>query len=111
MAEKGVIRRVIRGLYDYPAYSNLLKKSLSPDVNQVAYALVRKFGWQIQISGNEELQKLRSYLLDASGAKVEFDNESLVLPKTLIDRTLKDTQYVTSWVACNIRRVVLGANG
>ena len=55
MAEKGVIRRVMRGLYDYPAYSKLLKKDLSPDIDQVAQALARKFGWQIQISGNAAL--------------------------------------------------------
>ncbi len=55
MAERGVIRRVIRGLYDYPAYSKLLKKSLSPDIDQVAHTLARKFGWPIQISGNAAL--------------------------------------------------------
>lgn len=55
MAEKGKIRRVMRGLYDYPAYSKLLKKDLSPDIDQVAQALARKFGWQIQISGNAAL--------------------------------------------------------
>ena len=177
MEKKGVIRRVIRGLYDYPAHSRLLKKKLSPDVDQVAHALARKFGWKIQISGNaalnlvglstqiptqylylsdgpsktyqlgntevtfkktrftqlglkhsyneilvqavqalgdktltsEEQQKLRVYLLDASGAKVD-DNDSgepVMLPQPLIDKTLKDTQYVTGWIARNIRRVVL----
>ena len=177
MEKKGVIRRVMRGLYDYPAHSRLLKKKLSPDVDQVAHALARKFGWKIQISGNaalnlvglstqiptqylylsdgpsktyqlgntevtfkktrftqlglkhsyneilvqavqalgdktltsEEQQKLRVYLLDASGAKVD-DNDSgepVMLPQPLIDKTLKDTQYVTGWIARNIRRVVL----
>ena len=33
--KKGTIRRVIRGLYDYPPYSDLLKKQLSPDIDQV----------------------------------------------------------------------------
>ena len=55
MAKKGLIRRVMRGLYDYPAYSKLLKKPLSPNIDQVAHALARKFGWQIQISGNAAL--------------------------------------------------------
>ncbi len=55
MAEKGAIRRIMRGLYDYPAYSKLLQKDLSPDIDQVAQALARKFGWQIQISGNAAL--------------------------------------------------------
>lgn len=179
MEKRGVIRRVMRGLYDYPAYSRLLKKKLNPDIDQVAHALARKFGWNIQVSGNaalnivglstqvptqylylsdgpskayqlgntevkfkktrftqlglrykyneilvqavqvlgdkkltsEEQQKLRIYLINASGTKVEnnVSDENIALPQLLIDRTLKDTQYVTSWIASNIRQVVLGA--
>jgi hypothetical protein len=48
---KGTIRRVIRGLYDYPRFSTLLNQELSPDMDQVAQALARKFGWRIQPSG------------------------------------------------------------
>lgn len=54
----GTIRRVLRGLYDYPKYSKLLKKDLSPDIDQVAQALARKFGWTIQASGNAALNIL-----------------------------------------------------
>ena len=49
--QDGEIRRVIRGLYDRPAYSNLLAGPMSPDVDQVARALARKFGWRIQPGG------------------------------------------------------------
>ena len=178
MAEKGVVRRVMRGLYDYPVYSSLLKKSLNPDANQVAHALARKFGWHIQISGNaalnlvglstqvptqylylsdgpskayqlgntviqfkktrftqlglkyphneiliqavqalgdnaltnEEQQKLRDYLFKANRLKTDVDGDNLALPKVVVDRTLKDTQYVTGWIAGNIRKVLLGVN-
>ena len=41
---KGTIRRVIRGLYDYSRFSSLLSQDLSPDMDQVAQALARKFG-------------------------------------------------------------------
>jgi hypothetical protein len=173
MAEKGVVRRVIRGLYDYPAYSKLLKKQLSPDIDQVAQALARKFGWQIQISGNaalnmvglstqvptqylylsdgpskayelgnitirfkktrftqlglrfqqseilvqavqalgdraltaDEQQKIIRYLIKTSGIKEVVENGEL--SELLINRILKDTQYVTSWIARNIRQIVL----
>ena len=37
------IRRVCRGIYDYPKYSELLRQELSPDFDQVAYAFARKF--------------------------------------------------------------------
>ncbi len=56
--EKGRIRRIIRGIYDYPKFSELLKRELSPDIDQVARALARKFGWTIQVSGNTALNIL-----------------------------------------------------
>jgi hypothetical protein len=49
--KKGTIRRVIRGIYDYPADSVILKAPLSPKLDQVADAVARKFRWRIQPSG------------------------------------------------------------
>jgi len=49
--KEDLIRRVIRGIYDYPRHSDLLKKSISPDIDQVAHALARKFAWRIQPDG------------------------------------------------------------
>ena len=173
MAERGVIRRIMRGLYDYPAYSKLLQKDLSPDIDQAAQALARKFGWQIQISGNaalnvtglstqvptqylyltdgpsktyqigniaiefkktrftqlglkykqsevlvqaiqalgkrvlscDEKQKIIHYLASTSGIKDVV--ECGQLSELQINRILKDTQYVTSWIVRNIRQVLL----
>jgi len=48
---KGMIRRVIRGIYDYPHHSELLDADVSPDIDGVAAALARKFSWRIQPSG------------------------------------------------------------
>lgn len=42
---------MIRGVYDYPRYSKLLQKAVVPDLDQVAHALARKFGWRIQPDG------------------------------------------------------------
>src|SRR5277367_6165672 len=47
----GIIRRVIRGIYDYPGYSKTLRGPVSPDIDQVAHALARKFVWRIQPDG------------------------------------------------------------
>ena len=52
------IRRVSRGIYDYPKYSELLQKELSPDVEQVARAIGRKFNWRIEVSGESALNIL-----------------------------------------------------
>jgi hypothetical protein len=51
LEKEGSIRRVLRGLYDYPRFSNLLQKTVAADVDQVAKALARKFGWRIQPDG------------------------------------------------------------
>ncbi len=56
--EKGTIRRVIRGVYDYPKFSKLLDREIASDIDQVAHALARKFGWEIQITGNAALNLL-----------------------------------------------------
>lgn len=52
------IRRVSRGIYDYPKYSELLQKELSPDIEQVALAIGRKFNWRIEVSGESALNIL-----------------------------------------------------
>ncbi len=51
LVEAGTIRRVIRGIYDYPRFSELLQHPLAPDPHRVAEALARKFGWRIQPDG------------------------------------------------------------
>ncbi|QSH40578.1 DUF6088 family protein [Lentisphaerota bacterium ZTH] len=58
LTNTGNIRRVIRGIYDYPKYSKLLKENLSPDIHQVAHAIARKNGWRLQKSGEEALNEL-----------------------------------------------------
>ena len=54
-AANGIIRRVIIGLYEYPQYSTLLKRNVATDLHQTACALVRRFKWDIQPSGETAL--------------------------------------------------------
>jgi len=46
--QKGTIRRIIRGIYYFPRTSRLLKQELLPNIDPIAHALARKFGWRIQ---------------------------------------------------------------
>jgi hypothetical protein len=48
LVRAGTIRRIGRGLYDVPRYSELLKTVLSPSADQIAKATARKYGWHIQ---------------------------------------------------------------
>ena len=59
LARTGKIRRVSHGVYDYPGHSELLGKTLSPAIDQIAQALARKFNWRIQPSGDAALNLLR----------------------------------------------------
>ena len=58
LVKEGKIRRVCRGMYDYPKYSEFLKQDLSPDIDQVARAFARKFNWRIEILGDTALNML-----------------------------------------------------
>ncbi len=58
LARKDTIRRVMRGIYDYPKFSSLLDQRMGPDIDQVAHAIARKNGWQIEVSGNTALNLL-----------------------------------------------------
>jgi len=58
LEKSGRIRRVLKGVYDYPRHSELLQQTLSPDLDQVAHALARKFNWEIYPSGEAALNLL-----------------------------------------------------
>lgn len=48
LTQAETIRRIIRGIYDYPRFSSFLNEIMGPDIHQVSLALARKFGWEIQ---------------------------------------------------------------
>lgn len=58
LVQEGKIRRLIRGVYDFPKYSKLLEQYLSPEIDNVAHALARKFKWRIEPSGDVALYLL-----------------------------------------------------
>lgn len=52
------IRRIARGLFDYPKTNPALGGELSPDIDQAAKALARKFRWAILPYGNLAANRL-----------------------------------------------------
>lgn len=52
------IRRVIRGIYDKPYYSNVLKEYSSPNIEEIAKAIARNYGWEISPLGLTALNLL-----------------------------------------------------
>ena len=54
----GKIRRVISGIYDKPAYSQLIQQYSVPRIDKIAEALARRFNWNIAPSGDTALNIL-----------------------------------------------------
>lgn len=93
LADAGTIRRIARGLYDYPPYSELLKRQLSPDFDQAAKAFSRKYGWTICPDGETALNLLGLstqvparilYLSDGPSRRVEIGNQVIEFKNTAL---------------------------
>ena len=98
------IRRIWRGIYDYPLFSNVLKRQVAPDMNHVAHALARKFNWRIYPAGDTALNYLGLstqmvahyvYLSDGPSKKYAIRNRNLEFKHTTLKETsLKYTNTV-----------------
>lgn len=93
LEQRGKVRRVLRGVYDYPSFSDLLGQELSPDIDQVARALARKFGWRIQPSGataqnllglSTQVPARAVYLSDGPDRTYRVGNTALVFEHTAL---------------------------
>ena len=87
LAEAGTIRRLMRGIYDYPAFSALLNAPASPDPDAIARAIARAYGWTISPAGETALNLLGlstqvpaqwRYLSDGPSKKYDWESGILV---------------------------------
>ena len=51
ITKAGVLRRILKGVYEKPKYSKLLTEYVATDPNMVAKALARSYHWTIAPSG------------------------------------------------------------
>lgn len=58
LEDNGKIRRVTRGVYDCPKYSELLGEYEAPSPHHIAIAIARNNNWTIAPSGNTALNQL-----------------------------------------------------
>jgi len=98
LAREGKIRRIMPGLYDYPRYSDILKKEIAPDMQKAAEAIARKYGWRIYPDGNTALNYLglstqvvakNIYLSDGPGKKYRIGNRDLFFRHTTTKEAAK----------------------
>lgn len=82
LEEANVIRRVMRGVYEFPEYSEFLNEYVSPSPEKVAHALARNYGWTIVPCGDTALNLLGistqvpavwSYVSDGTYKTYEYD--------------------------------------
>ena len=87
LTEKGTIRRIGRGLYEYPRKSDLVGV-LSPDLNRVATAMAGREGIRIQPSGafaanvlhlSEQVPLRVVFLTDGPTRKAQIGNQTIEL--------------------------------
>lgn len=84
--QKGTIRRLTRGLYDYPRFSSFLNAKLGPDIDLASHALSRKYKWHIVPNGPTSLYLLglstqvpARYVYISSGPNKKYDLLGFVL--------------------------------
>ena len=87
LEKRGMIRRVLRGVYDKPKFSTLLKEYAAPIPDQIAHAIARNYNWTISASGNTALNLLGlsaqvpadwSYISSGPYKKYTFGNVTLM---------------------------------
>lgn len=106
LEEDGVIRRVMRGIYDKPVYNDFLKEYLAPSPSLVAEALARNFGWTIVPCGDTALSILGlstqvpaawSYVSDGTYKEYTYDNTTIKFKRTT-NKEISKLSYKTALI-------------
>ena len=104
--QSGIIRRIIRGVYEKPKYSKLLDEYVAADPDAVAKALARCYHWTIAPCGNTALNLLGlstqvtavwSYISDGPYKTYEWNSTKLDF-KHRTNKEITGLSYMTSLV-------------
>lgn len=88
LVKDGTIRRIGRGLFDYPRTNRKLGIELSPDADRIAQAVARKRGSRLHLSGaftanalglSTQVPGRQVYLTDSSSAKLRVGKQTLTM--------------------------------
>ena len=110
LTKEGKIRRQLRGIYDYPAFSTLLNTPTAPDPDAIAQAIARAHGWTIVPTGETALNRLGlstqvpaqwQYFSDGPAKKYNWKGGTLVLKH----RTNKETTTLSPKTALIVQAI------
>lgn len=116
LCDEKVLRRIRRGVYEYPEYNELLCEYVAPSPNKVAQALARNYGWTIVPCGDTALNLLGlstqvpnvwSYVSDGPYKNYELDNIYLKFKHTT-NKEISGVSYSTALVIQALK--VLGSD-
>lgn len=102
----GIIRKIMRGIYEKPKYSEFLEENIAPSPDKVANAIARKCGWRIVPNGDTALNMLGlstqvpavwMYVSDGPYKEYEFDGITLKFKHTA-NKEISNTSYKTALV-------------
>lgn len=113
LEKEGMIRRIVRGIYDKPYFSKLLKEYSAPNIEEVAKAIARNYNWKISPSGLTALNLLglstqvtNSYEYYSSGQYKTYKiNKFIISFKHKSSKELLDLSYMSSLVVNAIKEI------
>ena len=100
----GIIRRVMRGVYDKPEYNKFLKEYVAPIPDNIAHAIARNFGWTIVPCGDTALNVLGLstqvpakwvYVSDGTYKEYTFGNTVIQFKRTT-NKEVSNLSYKTA---------------
>lgn len=106
LTQAGILRRILKGVYEKPKYSRLLDEYVAADPDAVAKALARSYHWTIAPCGNTALNLLGlstqvtavwSYISDGPYKTYEWNSTKLEF-KHRTNREITGLSYMTSLV-------------
>jgi len=116
LCDEDIIRRISRGVYEYPEFNELLCEFVAASPNKVANAIARNYGWTIVPCGDTALNLLGlstqvpnvwSYVSDGPYKTYEMDNINIKFKHTT-NKEISGISYTTALVIQALK--VLGTN-
>ena len=106
LEEKGLLRRVLFGIYEYPEFNDFIGEYVEPAPDKVAHALARKFGWTIVPCGDTALNMLGLstqvpaiwlYVSDGTYKEYSYGNVKIKFKRTT-NKEISKISYTTALV-------------